>query len=77
MNEPTVANMTFFTEEELRIIFNEAGAEKISKTAIKALQDELADIGYSIIKIATSTFFTALIITFPSEFRMLGFRELK
>ena len=45
MNEP--ANITFFTEEELRVIFNEAGAEKISKTAIKALQDELADIGYS------------------------------
>jgi hypothetical protein len=58
LNEPNLSNhsqITFFTEDELRTIFIEAGAEKISKTAIRALQDELADIGYSIIKLATKT----------------------
>ncbi|MFV2014020.1 MAG: hypothetical protein ACC656_01205 [Candidatus Heimdallarchaeota archaeon] len=55
MNEPNLSNMSFFKEEELRLLFIEAGAEKISKTAIRALQEELADIGYSIIKLATKT----------------------
>lgn len=53
MNENT--KITFFTEEELRSLFADVGAEKISKSAIRALQDELADIGYSIVKIAAQT----------------------
>lgn len=45
----------FFKEDEIREIFTFVGAEKVSKTAIRALQDELSDIGYSIVKIATQT----------------------
>lgn len=42
----------FFTEEEMRQIFQEVGAEKIAKNAIHELTDQLCEIGISISKIA-------------------------
>ena len=43
-----------FTEEEIRSLFNEVGAEKISKAAIRALHEQLIEIGHSITKIAST-----------------------
>lgn len=54
MNEQTSTNILVFTEEEIRSLFNEVGAEKISKAAIKALHEQLIEIGFSITKIASS-----------------------
>ena len=51
----TESTSVFFKEDEVRSLFTYVGAEKVSKIAIRALQNELADIGYSIVKIATQT----------------------
>lgn len=45
---------SIFTEEEIRSLFNDVGAEKISKAAIRALHEQIVEIGHSITKIATS-----------------------
>lgn len=42
----------FFTEDELKSIFDSAGIDKVQKKALLTLGEILADIGYSIAKIA-------------------------
>ena len=45
---------SIFTEEEIRSLINDVGAEKISKAAIRAIHEQIVEIGHSITKIATS-----------------------
>ncbi len=57
MNEQitnNTSNNAVFTEEEIRSLFNDVGAEKISKSAIRALHEQLIEIGHSITKIAST-----------------------
>ena len=52
LNEQIPSSNAIFTEEEVRSLFS--GSEKISKAAIRALQEQLVEIGHSITKIATT-----------------------
>ena len=54
LGEHSSSNVSYFTEDEIRTLFNEVGADKISKSAIRCLQEELVEIGFSITKIATN-----------------------
>jgi len=44
--------LDFFTEEEIRTLFNSVGAKKIQKNALQLLSEVISEIGTSIIKIA-------------------------